>query len=175
MYVVCTKKNKNNELLLLINLPSQRDKRIAWICDYMKIRLDLEWKQSICLKVHNIKKKQRFVKFLLFLHFIATGKFELLGILVLSRWRNIRIQAPHIQNPVRFRRFNIVKLPDPGASIYVQNKKIPHLGCPRDVQSLPHSGITLIAALKLDQWHNCCHDNARRASFCFFLDVQFRC
>ena len=45
-------KNKNSELLLLINLASQKGKRIAWICDYMKIRWDLEWKQSICLKVH---------------------------------------------------------------------------------------------------------------------------
>ena len=54
-----------------------------------------------------MKKKQRFVKSLLFLHFIATGKFELLGILVLSRLRKIGIQAPHIQNPVRFRRFTI--------------------------------------------------------------------
>ena len=36
-------------------------------------------------------KKQRFVKFLLFLHFIATGKFELWEFWVLSRWRNSRI------------------------------------------------------------------------------------
>ena len=68
-------------------------------------------------------KQQRFVKFLLFLHFTATGKFKLLGILVLSRWQSICIQASHIQNPVRFRRLilTLFKLPDPGASIYVQN------------------------------------------------------
>ena len=108
MSVVYTK-NKNSELLLLTNVASRKGKRIPWICDYMKVRWDLEWKQSICLKVHRYFKKQRFVKFLLFLYFIATGKFELLGILVLSRWQNIGIQVPHIQNPVRFRRFNIVQ------------------------------------------------------------------
>ena len=77
-------------------------------------------------------EKQRFVKFLLFLHFIATGKFELLGILVLSRWRNIGIQAPHIQNPVRFRRFNIVQTSrSRGQHLCSKFAKIPHLGCPR--------------------------------------------
>ena len=77
-------------------------------------------------------KKQRFVKFLLFLHFIATGKFELLGILVLSRWRNIRIQAPHIQNPVRFCRFNIVQTSrSRGQHLCSKFAKTPHLGCAR--------------------------------------------
>ena len=68
----------------------------------------------------------------LFLHFIATGKFELLGILVLSRWRNIGIQAPHIQNPVRFRRFNIVQTSrSRGQHLCSKFAKIPHLGYPR--------------------------------------------
>ena len=40
---------------------------------------------------------------------------------VLSRWRNICIQAPRIQNPVRFHHFTLFKLPDPGANIYVQS------------------------------------------------------
>ena len=39
MSVVYTK-NKNSELLLLINLASQKGKRIAWICNYMKIWWD---------------------------------------------------------------------------------------------------------------------------------------
>ena len=65
----------------------------------MKIRRDLEWKQSICLKVHKYRKNNGLLNSFFFLHFIATRKFELLGILVLSRWQNIRIQAPHIQNP----------------------------------------------------------------------------
>ena len=93
----------------------------------------------------------------MFLHFIATGKFEPLGILVLSRWRSICIQASHIQNPVCFRRLilTLFKLPDPGASIYVQNLlKFPTWGGqgrskspPRPVLPPPPSGITLIAAL----------------------------
>ena len=33
-------KNKNSELLRLINQASQKGKRIAWICNYMKIRRD---------------------------------------------------------------------------------------------------------------------------------------
>ena len=68
----------------------------------------------------------------MFLHFTATGKFKLLGILVLSRWRNIRIQAPHVQNPVRFRRFNIVQTSRSwGQHLCSKFAKIPHLGCPR--------------------------------------------
>ena len=51
--------------------------------------------------------------------------------LVLSRWRNIRIQAPRIQNPACFH-FTLFKLPDPGANIYVQRLlKFPHVGCAR--------------------------------------------
>ena len=88
------------------------------------------------------KKKQWFVKFLLFLHFIATGKLELLEILVLSRWRNIPLFA--------FVVLTLFKLPDPGASIYVQSLlKFPTWGAqgrskspPRPV--VPPSGITLI-------------------------------
>ena len=81
--------------------------------------------------------------------------FELLGILVLSRWRNIRIQAPHIQNPVCFCRFNIVQTSRSRASIYVQSLlKFPTWGAqgrskspPRPVVPPPPSDITLIAAL----------------------------
>ena len=57
---------------------------------------------------------------------------QLLGILVLSRWRNIYIQAPHIQNPVRFRRFNIVQTSRSwGQHLCSKFAKIPHLWCPR--------------------------------------------
>ena len=49
----------------------------------------------------------------MFLHFIATGKLELLGILVLSRWRNISLFA--------FVVLTLFKLPDPGVGIYVQS------------------------------------------------------
>ena len=54
-------------------------------------------------------RKQRFVKLLLFLHFIATGKFELLGILGTFKMEEHSYPSSHIQNPVRFRRFNIVQ------------------------------------------------------------------
>ena len=46
-------------------------------------------------KYKNIKK-QRFVKFLLFLHFIATGKFELLGMLgTLNMAEHMYPSCPH--------------------------------------------------------------------------------
>ena len=86
------------------------------------------WKRSVT----NAIKKQRFVKFLLFLHFIAIGKFELPEILVLSRWRNSCIQAPHIQSPVRFCRFKIVQTSQSrGQHLCSKFTKIPHLECPR--------------------------------------------
>ena len=86
---------------------------------------------------------------------------------VLSRWWNTRIQAPRIQNPGRFHRFNVVqtsrpwgqhflalfKLPNPGANIYVQSLlKFPTWGAQRRSKCppgllVPPSGITLIAAL----------------------------
>ena len=46
-------KNKNNELLRLINQVSQKGKRIVRICKYMKkFGETLECKQSTCLQVH---------------------------------------------------------------------------------------------------------------------------
>ena len=112
-------KNKNIELLLLINLAHKKANMNMWLHE-------------------NSVRQQRFVKFLLFLHFIATGKFELLGILELSRRRNIHIQAPHIQNPVRFRRFNIVQTSrSRGQHLCSKFAKIPHLGCPRTFKVSP--------------------------------------
>ena len=73
-------RNKNSELLRLINQVSQKGKRIAWLI-YLKIRWDFGMQAKYLFTSTSILKKQRFVKFLLFLHFIATGKFELLGIL----------------------------------------------------------------------------------------------
>ena len=124
MSVVYTK-NKNSELLLLTNLASRKGKRIPWICFYMKIRWDLEWKQSICLKVHKYRKNNGLLN-------SFCSSFLLQGILVLSRWRNIGIQAPHIQNPVRFRRFNIVETSRSwGQHLCSKFAEISHLGCPR--------------------------------------------
>ena len=59
---------------------------------------------------------------------------------VLSRWRNIRIQAPRIQNPVCFRHFSkLFKLPDPGANINVQSLlKFPTWGVQGRSKSPPH-------------------------------------
>ena len=51
---------------------------------------------------------------------------------VLSRWRNTRIQAPRIQYPVRFRRFDIVQTSwSRGQHLCSKFANIPHLGCPR--------------------------------------------
>ena len=100
------------------------------------------------------------MKFLLFFHVIATGKFELLGILTVvhSRWRNIRIQAPHIKNLVRFRHFNIVQtFRSRGQHLCSKFAKISHLGYPRtfkvptSFRGPPRSGIKLIAALCTSQ------------------------
>ena len=96
-------------------------------------------------------KKQWFVKFLLFLHFIATGKFELLGILptailprpIFSRFTRSSFlfsspsdacqagyfqdggtfvsKLPTFKNLFAFVILTLFKLPDPGASIYVQS------------------------------------------------------
>ena len=73
-------------------------------------------------------------------------------LLVLSRWQNIRIHAPRIQNPARFH-FTLFKLPHPGANIYVQRLlNFPTWGAQGCSKSPPHpvvppSGITFIAAL----------------------------
>ena len=84
-----------------------------------------------------------------------------MGILVLSRWRNIGIQAPHIQNPVCFCRFNIFQTSrSRGQHLCSKFSKIPHLGCPRTLKVSTSSrgpapsGITLIAALHCNktQW-----------------------
>jgi len=63
---------------------------------------------------------------------------------VLSRWWNTRIQAPRIQNPGRFRRFNVVQTSWPwgqhffsivqtsrsrGQHLCSKFTKIPHVGC----------------------------------------------
>ena len=76
---------------------------------------------------------------------------------VLSRWQNTRIQASHIQYPVRFCYFDIVQTSlSPGQHFCSKFAKIPHLGCPRTFKvptssrgpPPPPSGITLIAALR---------------------------
>ena len=81
----------------------------------------------------------------MFLHFIATGKFELLGILVLSRWRNIGIQAPHnFKTLFAFVVLTLFKLPDPGASIYVQSLlKFPTWGAQGRSKSPPRPVVCL--------------------------------
>ena len=75
---------------------------------------------------------------------------------VFSRWWNTRIQVPHIQNPVRFRHFNIAQTSqsqDQHLPVCSKFAKIPYLGCPRafKVPTLsrgpPPPGLTLIAAL----------------------------
>ena len=74
---------------------------------------------------------------------------------VLSRWRNTRIQASHIQYPVRSCCFDIVQTSrSRGQHFCSKFAKIPHLGCPRTFKvptptcfPPPPSGITLIAAL----------------------------
>ena len=51
---------------------------------------------------------------------------------VLSRWQNTRIQASHIQYPVRFCYFDIVQTSrSPGQHFCSKFAKIPHLGCLR--------------------------------------------
>ena len=71
----------------------------------------------------NIKKKQRFVKFLLFFHFIASGKFKLLGIF----WRYFQDDGTFVSKLPTFKTLfafvvlTLFKLSDPGASIYVQS------------------------------------------------------
>ena len=120
----------------------------------------------------------------MFLHFIATGKFELLGILptailprpIFSRFTRSSFlfsspsdacqagyfqdggtfvsKLPTFKNLFAFVILTLFKLPDPGASIYVQSLlKFPTWGAqgrskspPRSVVP-PRSGIKLIAAL----------------------------
>ena len=100
-------------------------------------------------------KKKRFVKFLLFLHFIATGKFELLGILgTFKMVEHSYPSSPH-SKPCSLSSFNIVQTSrSRGQHLCSKFAKIPHLGCPRTFKvptssrgpPTPTSGITLIAA-----------------------------
>ena len=119
MSVVYTK-NKNTELLCLINQASQKGKRIAWICNYMKIWWDFKMQAKyLFTSTWILKKNQRFVKFFLFLHFIATGKFELLGIL--GTFKMAENSYPSSPHSIPCSLLTLFKLPDPGASIYVQS------------------------------------------------------
>ena len=63
-------------------------------------------------------KKQRFVKLLLFLHFIATGKFELLGILGTFKMAEHWYPNSPLNTLFAFVVLTLFKLPDPEASIY---------------------------------------------------------
>ena len=71
--------------------------------------------------------------------------FELLGILVLSKWWNIPIQASHIQSPACFCHFNIAQNSDSGASIVLALFKLldpgAHILC-SGFPKIPHVGHT---------------------------------
>ena len=54
------------------------------------------------------------------------------GYTVLSKWRSTRIQAPRVQNPGRFGRFNIVQTSrSRGQHLFSKFAKIPYVGCGR--------------------------------------------
>ena len=97
-------------------------------------------------------KKQGFVKFLLFLHFIATGTFELLGILGTFNMAEHSYQSSPHSIPSSLSSFwHCSNFLIPGASIYVQSLlTFPIWGAqgrskspPRPVPPPPPSGITL--------------------------------
>ena len=94
--------------------------------------------KELVYKYINIKK-QRFVKLLLFLHFIATGKFELLGILGTFKMAEHSYPNSPLNTLFAFVVLTLFKLPDPGASIYVQSLlKFPTWGAQERSKSPPH-------------------------------------
>ena len=138
MSVVYTK-NKNSELLPLTNVASRKGKRIPWICDYMKIRWDLEWKQSICLKVHKYRKNNGLLN-----SFFSSILLQLESSNFWEFWyfqdgRTLVSKFPTFKTLFAFVVLTLFKLPDPGASIYVRSLlKFPTWGAQGRSKSPPH-------------------------------------
>ena len=139
-------KTKNSELLLLINLASQKGKRIAWICDYMKIRWDLEWKQSICLKEHKYWKTNGLLN-----SFFSSILLQLESSNFWEFWYfqdggTLVSKLPTFKTLFAFVVLTLFKLPDPGTSIYVQSLlKFPTWGTQGRSKSLT-LGHNIVAA-----------------------------
>ena len=90
-------------------------------------------------RILKLKKKQWFVKFLLFLHFIVTGKFELLEILGTFKMAEHSYPSSLHSKPICFCRFNIVRTSRSQASIYVQSLlKFPTWDAQGRSKSPPH-------------------------------------